>query len=1532
MAERLTYKNFKDQEIEDFLNGNNQSKKHIVCIEGDSYTNEVTIVQHGIEKKTKSLTKETYNPFIYVKDLKKLNIPFYENDNNKKLYNIKKYKIKFKELRVTDINGKINERLNNGFKYLFYTESSMGQKALSSFFSEGGLDIYKENNTTKIINISEITDVLLNYQSNSGYIILNEFLGYNKVTENYEIIIKMDHSLSLNSIKIEYSGDFEAENIDKEDFLGLEDDNEEDEEVKPKSKGIFKKLQKFKDYNIYPDQTHNVYRITFTNKIKNNENIRLEYIKTNRQLFCILKPEEQYLVQKEIRLFSGFKTYDSVHKLVFDLETTGLDPKKDRIFAIGMKDNKGYEKYHFVDEMNDDEEKRIILTFFEDLIKLKPAIIMGHNIEEFDFPFIFERANILKINLTEIQTTLNPKISIKRKENSTYKAGNETIYYTKTKIFGINVIDTIHSAKKTQAINSEMKESGLKYLCKFLKVAKKDRMYVQKGYSIYKLWKENKPFLLKKETNDWKEIPSEYIGIPEEYLKLNPEYDSLIGGKEIIEKYLGDDLWETEMVDKKLNESTFMVGKYLPTSYERSATSGGAGQWNLIMFAWSYRNNIAIPYIPPKPDFTGGLSRTFKIGYFENIYKEDYAGLYPSIQLEGLVFPKHDVHMVLFRILRYFKFTRDKYKKLAKDETISEEDRKFYDTLQLPIKILNNSNFGAFGSEYFYWTDYDCAERITCSGRMYLRLMIDYFMKFGAIPIVEDSVIGATPIYLLDNNNNLIIKPIEELFDINSKFLDQDGLRDFSKKDYKILTRNGFKEIKYVYKHQVNKNIHTLTTKNRRIDITEDHSLFQNEIEVKPNNLSIGDNIDIFYLFNLQLNKQDIKLNEAWLYGLIVAYGSCNVGKNFQHYFKITHKNLNILNKAKEIIKNEFKITPRIKINNSKNKEHVLHVKNKDFCIKMRELFYTNNNYKIIPNSIINSYNIDIFKSFLSGYGNEINLYNISQVCLAGLHYILSKINKNFEISLSPDREEITKLVIGLLDNETQDNIITNNRINKNKPSYVYDISTEDGTFIAGIGGVICHNTDGCNFSIPEYTDIDVYFNKLENKIKIEDLEYNYDGKISKGVDAIVDRFNNEILNGQYMKLDNDGKWLSAINFARKNYANLEFSKLEDGNIKKIIEIPKEFLDKETEFIENYVKLNKYTEEQSKNLNLTISKPKFTGNSIKSKTMPEYIEDFIQVGIKMLLNNKGKDFIEFYYEYLTKIYCRQMPLKKIASKARIKDTIESYKNRGTDKNGRVKGKKIHMELIIQDNLNINDIEYIYYVNNGTSKSHLASGINKKTNKFYAYAITENDLKNNPDMIGEYNIAKYVDAFNTRIEKLLTVFNDLVRNNLIKKNPADREYFADSDMVLINKDRDSIEELFYIEEKEVKFWNRTGLIPDKIYKNYKTRYEIKSYVYYEKYLQVQEKLKKLGITEELFTEHDHYKNNNLVLKMETIFSVNDKPISQKYNKYIENEYLKIPIHFNNVLYEKYLNKDVFDETKKFYVCRVIDGDLNILKEV
>jgi len=915
-------------------------------------------------------------------------------------------------------------------------------------------------------------------------------------------------------------------------------------------------------------------------KLKNNRNREMKDEKgypiyLYRDLFNSIRLTEQFFISTGIRLFKGFEEYKDVHKVTFDIETTGLRYETTRLFAIGIRDNRGFETILEVEKSDDDEsECKLIVNFFDTLIKLKPAIISGFNSEDFDFNFILGRAGLLKMNLSLLLTSLKTGTQIYRRPNVSLKYGGNTDKFTATEMWGMSIIDILHAVKRTSAVNSEIKENKLKYIAKFEKIARPNRTYIPgEDNAIGKFYKENKIFIVD-EKNNYFQFPDEFQDVTKclydlqlkksvitereyrilksECLNNNPNFSSwfkennhlkgelkFINGKNLVKQYLLDDLWETEQVDELYNQSSFMLAKIVPTTYQRICTMGTASIWNLLMTAWSYENDLAIPYPDVKERFSGGLARCFKVGYSKRLIKIDYASLYPMLQLTWGIFPMFDITGVLEKMLLYFTTTRNIYKKIANNSKLDDEEilllkeidhelyKKFINNeitdkdrakakvKQSPIKILNNSLFGALGSDIsFNWSDNICAAHITCCGRLELRHAITWFEKYGCIAL-----------------------------------------------------------------------------------------------------LAVTDGI------------------------------------NFQ-----------------------------------------------------------------IPN-------------------------------------------------------------------------YTNTRI------------TNDGEIIEEVERLI------------------------------EEM-WKYDDK--KGIDALIKKFNKEEMIPPYMAVDNDGEFISSLNLSRINYATLSTYK-----------------DKKTGELKEKIKL--------------------TGNTIKSKIMPGYIEEFIDKGFELILHGEGEEFFNYYKKYVDDIYNHKIPLMKIASKSRVKTTIARYKNRGVDKNGREKGKQAYMELLIQERKRIglelfekhktdlkieipeidltddNKIKlisnymppepeldsFIYFVNTGTKKSDSSSNsihetIDGVTKERLASTLIKNeDLVNNPNMTGYYNVEKYLSAFNSRVKTILVGFEPEVRkaflsnyecvtktneNGKTKKTKIKElvhHFFTKEQLTLKNFDEDIYKEAMFLEPKESQFWNKTG---------------------------------------------------------------------------------------------------------------------------
>ena len=322
-----------------------------------------------------------------------------------------------------------------------------------------------------------------------------------------------------------------------------------------------------------------------------------------------------------------------------------------------------------------------------------------------------------------------------------------------------------------------------------------------------------------------------------------------------------------------------------------------------------------------------------------------------------------------------------------------------------------------------------------------------------------------------------------------------------------------------------------------------------------------------------------------------------------------------------------------------------------------------------------------------------------------------------------------------------------------------------------GYTPLVC-DTDGMNFSLPPGGVEDRrYIGKGNNWLVEKDKEY-------QGFDADVAEFNDLFMKGE-MGLDCDGTWDSCINLARKNYATLEHN----------------------------------------------GKIKLTGNTIKSKKLPLYIESFLDKAVKQLLKGEGHEFVEWYYEYLQKIWDKQIPLMQIAQRAKVKLTIKDYiaRSKQTSKSGGALSRMAHMELAIKLGMHVNLGDVMYYVNNGVKASH--GDVQKKKDDIVlnCYLLNQKDIENNPEMTGEYNVARAIATFNKRIEPLLVVFGQEIRENLLVDDPSKRGLFTKSQCQLINGvpfeegDQDRLkEDLMDLSPDEVKFWEKKQMSPDYMY--------------------------------------------------------------------------------------------------------------------
>src|SRR4029079_17925632 len=111
-----------------------------------------------------------------------------------------------------------------------------------------------------------------------------------------------------------------------------------------------------------------------------------------------LPPEEQYLVATGRTYFRDL-SFDQLRRMQFDLETTGLDAARDRIFMVAVRAPSGAAETLEAETDSDAGERDLIRRLVAKVRDIDPDVIENHNLHGFDLPFLDRRARLLGVPL-----------------------------------------------------------------------------------------------------------------------------------------------------------------------------------------------------------------------------------------------------------------------------------------------------------------------------------------------------------------------------------------------------------------------------------------------------------------------------------------------------------------------------------------------------------------------------------------------------------------------------------------------------------------------------------------------------------------------------------------------------------------------------------------------------------------------------------------------------------------------------------------------------------------------------------------------------------------------------------------------------------------------------------------------------------------------------------------------------------------------------------------------------------------------------
>ncbi len=388
------------------------------------------------------------------------------------------------------------------------------------------------------------------------------------------------------------------------------------------------------------------------------------------------------------------------------------------------------------------------------------------------------------------------------------------------------------------------------------------------------------------------------------------------------------------------------------------------------------------------------------------------------------------IPLILQKLLAARKF----YKK-KKDADPDPFKKTVWEGLQLAYKVTANSLYGQIGARTSPIYLKDVAASTTATGRGLLTLARDFVLANfeGSQIIYGDSVIGNTPLLLRNSKTNMIfIESINNLGNGNYKIkrtinsiddIDDIDAKEFSElNDIETWTEKGWTKVHRVIRHKLSpkKKLFRITTNSGSVVVTDDHSLLTiNKEKISPKDIKIGDELlhsfpDIYDMIDDNNN-----INEKISIEVIKKYYSMG----YQYF-------------------NENKKVPNLVINSSEQIRKAF----------LKGLFAA---YKYRINLI----NLEI---------NEVEENEINGIIQKGMMsafsiYTLLK-SLDYDVSIYPKYSENMDMYEIHFNNSSINfknaNMIKDIEEWNFREEYVYDLTTDNHHFHAGVGDLIVHNTD----------------------------------------------------------------------------------------------------------------------------------------------------------------------------------------------------------------------------------------------------------------------------------------------------------------------------------------------------------------------------------------------------------------------------------------------------------------------------------------
>jgi len=407
-------------------------------------------------------------------------------------------------------------------------------------------------------------------------------------------------------------------------------------------------------------------------------------------------PVKQFMVRSGVTLFKGLE-FNGIRRLQFDLETTSLraTDRDSRILMIAACDNRGREW-----TLADDDERAILEGFLAVIREADPDVLEGHNLFNFDIPYLAARASAHGISLPLGRD--GSSLSLGRERN--VPIGGITRPFRPAHVWGRHLVDTLFGVQRFDIGRGELESHALKEVAVHYGIAAPGRVYLDRS-AMAQLWKEQ----------------------PDQ-----------------VRIYALQDVQETRRLADLVLPTEFYQSQMVPDNFQNVATGGSGEKINSLLVREYLRQGYGIPGSKPPVACPGGHTEIRATGVLRNVVKADVESLYPSIMLHYGIRPESDTLNIFPPMLAELTTRRLDAKARAKQKG---PESAYWDGLQSSFKILINSFYGYLGAPSFHFNDYRAATQVTSTGQTLVKQVADELERTGArvIEIDTDGVYFVPP-------------------------------------------------------------------------------------------------------------------------------------------------------------------------------------------------------------------------------------------------------------------------------------------------------------------------------------------------------------------------------------------------------------------------------------------------------------------------------------------------------------------------------------------------------------------------------------------------------------------------------------------------------------------------------------------------------------------------------------------------------------------------------------------------------------------